>query len=175
VGFTEFMERKAQQEILKRALDAELTASTCIGMVFGPLWAMLEMGQPTRDQVHFAIDGWLDAWQRVRHLSDRNFHRNRPHYLVRPNFLLSPLLEGFESQLKANRLDEQSDAATILARVKEDYTQLMGKLFEFHRWAIDEAGPILRLNLAAYEDKAAKRAQQTWQPAVREFLKAMDE
>jgi len=175
LGYTEFMERKAQQEMLKRALDAELTASTCIGMVFGPLWMMLEMGQPTRDQVHYAIDGWLDAWQRVRHLSDRNLHRNRPHYLIRPNIRLSALLGEFGSELKANRLDEQSDAATIVARVKEAFLQLSINLFEFHRWAMDEAGPMLGLNLASYEGKAAKRAQKTWQPAVREFLKAMDE
>jgi len=175
VGFAEFMERKAQQEMLKRALDAELTASTCIGMAYGPVWMALEMGHPTRDQVDTVIDGWLDDWQRVRHLSDRNLHRNRPHYLVRPNVRLSPLLEEFESQLKANRLDEQSDTATIVARVKEAFLQLSFNLFEFHRWAIDQAGPIVGLNLAAYEGKAAKRAQKTWQPAVRAFLEAMDE
>jgi len=175
MGFAKFMERKAQQEMLKRALDAELTASTCIGMLYGPVWCTLEGGHPTRDQVDTVIDGWLDDWQRVRHLSDRNLHRNRPHYLVRPNILLSPLLEEFGSQLKVNRSDEQSDTATIVSRVKEAWLQLMSSLLEFHRWAMDDAGPMVGLNLASYEAKATKRAQKAWQPALRALLEGMDQ
>jgi hypothetical protein len=175
VGFSEFMERKAQQEILKRALDAELTAGTCNGMLYGPVWMALEYNHATRDQVDTFIDHWLDDWQFVRHLSDRNLHRNRPHYLVRPNVRLSPLLEEFESQLKANRLDAQSDTATIFGRVKEAVIQLSTNLYEFHRWAMDDAGPMIGLNLASYEDKAARRAQKTWQPAVRALLEGEDQ
>ena len=175
MGFNQFMERKAQQEILKRAIDAELIAATCVGMVFGPLWMVLETGDPTRDQVDTALEGWLNAWQHVRHLSDRNLHRNRPYYLVQPNVRLSPLLEEFEGQLKRNLSDGESDAATIVARVKQAFLELSTRLFEFHQWAKNEAGPVLSLNLESYESTAAKRAQKYWQPALRALFEAMDQ
>lgn len=175
MGFAQFMERKAQQEILKRALDAEMTAGCCLGMVVGPAIIMMEMGQPAREEVHYALDGFLDAWQRVRQLSDRNLERNRPYYTIQPNVRLSPLLEKFERELWANRADDKSEPAEIVARVKDAYMEETFGLFEFHRWAVDQAAPMIGLDLAAYEPKAAKRAQRVWEPAVRAMTAAMDD
>jgi len=173
MGFTEFMERRAQQELLKRAMEAGWTASTCIGMVAGPLWAILEMGQPTRAQVDAVLSDWLRSWQSVRRLSDRNLYRNRPYYLIHPNRRLSPLLARFEEQLSLNLADRQSDVSTIVARVKDAYMKVVFELLEFNRWAKEEAGPLTGFDAARYDDTAVRRAQRYWEPTVRELKKAL--
>jgi len=67
-----FLEKKAQQEMMKRAIDAAWVGCTCIGMVIGPLVIAFENINITRTDLNNTIDIWMDHWQRdVQHLSDR--------------------------------------------------------------------------------------------------------
>ena len=148
MGYTSWMEKKAQQTGLKRAMEAAWTAANCIGMVYGPLTIALEMGPAGRAAVDSLIDDWLRAWRGVRHLSDRNLKRNRAHDVVRPNEVLSPILERFEQELEGIRGAPELDASSMLARLKDVYTGTMHQLaFEFNEWA-ESVGPLIDFEAA---------------------------
>jgi hypothetical protein len=72
-----FLEKKAQQEMMKRAIDAAWVATTCIGMVIAPLVVAAEMGggNIAKSDLKKAIDIWVRQWQLdVQLLSDRKFN-----------------------------------------------------------------------------------------------------
>ena len=168
MGFLSFMENRAQQEILKRAMEAGWTASTCGGMVFGPLLMLMETGGANRQAVRGLIDNWLAAWQNVRYLSDRNLHRNREWHAVRPNEVLSPILARFEQELVSFRSDNTLDGQALLARVKEEMNGMVQELFEFNEWTISR-GPRVGLDASKYEPKAVRRGKKYWASTIREF------
>ena len=169
---TKWMERKAQQGMLKRAMEAGWTASTCVGMVFGPLAAALEMGNAARSDVNQLIDDWLQAWREVRELSDRNLHRNRPHYDVRPNAVLSPILLKFEREMSELRRTADSDGPRTTAALKEIYTETIDDLRVFNEWA-KAVGPDIDFDATKYEETAVKKAQRHWEPTVKQLRKMM--
>lgn len=173
MGYGSWMEKKAQRAMLKRAMEAAWTAANCIGMVYAPLTIAMEMGSASRADVEGLIDDWLRAWRNMRHLSDRNLKRNRAHYAVRPNEVLSPILMRFEEELESIHQAPELDASSMLARLKDVYTGTMHELaFEFSEWA-ESAGPLIDFDAAKYTDEAVRRAQKYWEPTVRELTKAM--
>lgn len=176
MGFTSFMERKAQEQLSKRAMEAQWTAGNCIGMVFGPLSialeTALETGNADRSEVEDFIDDWLEAWRDVRHLSDRNLHRNRDYHLVRPNEALSPILLEFEEELNSIRRSPELTASEMTARIKDAYLATMQELLEFNEW-IKEKGPLIGFDAAKYEAEAVRRGQKYWRPTVAEMAKRM--
>lgn len=169
---TNWMEKKAQQEMLKRAMEAGWTASTCIGMAFGPLAVALEMGNASRSDVDQLLDDWLRVWEDVRKLSDRNLHRNRPYYEVRPNEMLSPILLEFEQALLRVRQDADLDGASAMAALKEIYMATTVELFEFNEWA-KSVGPSVSFDSTKYEGTAVRKAQGYWAPTVRRLQRMM--
>lgn len=167
-----WMEKKAQQEMLKRAMEAGWIASTCVGMVFGPLAVALEMGNASRSDVDQLIDDWLETWRDVRKLSDRNLHRNRPYYEVRPNEVLSPVLLRFETALVAIRQAPHPDGQSTIAALKQEYMTTTQELLEFHQWA-KSVGPYIDFDSTKYEERAVKKAHGYWAPTVRRLQKMM--
>ena len=168
MGLTAFLEKRAQREILKRAIDGAWAASTCIGMVFGPLTQMLETTGAGKADVIQLVDTWLSAWRDVRHLSDRNLHRNRDDYEVKPNERLSPILLRFEEELVSIQGRDLSQPDEVLAAVKEATTATVVELYEFNNWA-QAVGPSVGLDAEKYEGKAVAKAQRLWQPTLREL------
>ncbi len=57
-----FMEKKAQQGMLKLAMQAAWIATTCIGMVYGPLCYAHEAGGADKSAVDELIHQWLRHW-----------------------------------------------------------------------------------------------------------------
>jgi hypothetical protein len=167
-----FMEKKAQQEMLKRAMDTSWAASCCIGMVFGPLAAAVEQGNPNRTTVNSLIDDWLAAWRTVRQLSDRNLHRNRDWYAIQPNKVLSPILLEFEQRLESVRALPGSDGQATILGVKEAYLATAQELLEFNEWA-KSVGPEIDFDAKKYEDHAARQAQRYWEPTARKLAEMM--
>jgi hypothetical protein len=141
-------------------------------MVFGPLAAVLEMGNAGRSDVNQLIDDWLRAWRNVRKLSDRNLHRNRPYYEVQPNEVLSPILLRFETTLLTIRQTPDLDGHCAMVSLKEAYVKTTGELLEFHRWS-KAVGPYIDFDAAKYEETAVKKAQRYWAPSVRRLKRMM--
>ena len=172
MGFISYMEKRAQREMLKRAMEAAWTAGNCGGMVFGPLTVALEMGNASRTNVEGLIDDWLIAWRGVRHLSDRNLKRNRDYYAVRPNTVLSPILMKFEQELESIRRLPDLDGPAMLAKVKDANFAMMQDTVQFNEWA-KSSGSLIDFDATKYEGEAVKRGQKYWERTVREFSKAM--
>lgn len=175
MGYVSHMERRAQQALLKRAMEGAWTAGNCMGMVFGPLCvaleAALEAGKAGKIDVELLIDEWLEAWRVVRHLSDRNLKRNRDHYVVRPNMVLSPILLKFQERLESIRHSSDMDAPTMLAKVNDTMFTTFKDLFEFNGWA-KSVGPLIAFDTVKYEPAAVRRGQRFWERTAREFYKA---
>ena len=173
MGYISYMERKAQQGLLKRAMEASWIAVTCPGMVFGPLLIMLETavesGKAHRQDVDIFIDTWLQAWQRIRHLSDRNLIRNRVYYAVRPNEDLSRILAEFEQELGSIRSASQLSPSETVSRIKATMSDTVSKLLEYNEWA-KWAGSLIEFNSLKYEDKAVRRAHKYWASTVRALV-----
>ena len=169
---TTWMEKKAQQEMLKRAMEAGWTASTCIGMLVVPLAVVLEMDNASRSDVDQLLDDVLRAWQGVRRLSDRNLHRNRPYYEVRPNEVLSPILLEFEQALWRLREDADLDGASAIAALKGIYMATTTDLFGFNEWT-KSVGPNIGFDSAKHERTAVKKAQDYWAPMVKHLRRMM--
>lgn len=172
MGYTSYIEKRAQQELLKRAMEAAWTAANCIGMVFGPLSIALEMGDASRPDVERLVDDWLGAWRDVRHLSDRNLERNRDYYIIRPNEVLSPILFSFEQKLDSIRRSPELTGPAMLATVKDASVAATQDLFEFNEWAKSK-GPLIDFDAAKYEEEAVRRGQKYWERTVRELKKMM--
>jgi hypothetical protein len=176
MGYVSFMEKRAQREMLKRAMEAAWTAGNCNGMVFGPLCMALEgalqRGSANKTNVEGLIDDWLRAWRGVQHLSDRNLKRNRDYYTVRPNVFLSPTLERFEQELESIRHSPDLDGPTMLAKIKDAMFTTMRELAEFNEWAKLQ-GPRIDFDAAKYEETAVRRGQRYWERTVRELSKAV--
>jgi hypothetical protein len=171
-GFlTRKIEKQAQQEIMKRAMDAAWIASTCIGMVIGPTATYLEMGNATKSDVNNAMDAWLRGWRDVQQLSDRNLHRNREYHVVRPNVTLSTILSGFGLQLESIR-SSALEPSQMLQQVKEAYTTTTVELLDWLKWA-KQAGGLIDFDGDKYELEAVQRAQTHWASTVRELKKRM--
>ena len=172
MGFNDFMEKRAQKQLLMRAMDASWVAATCSGMVFGPLALMLESavqtGKAQRQDVDDFIDNWLESWQQVRHLSDRNLTRNRHYYEVRPNEMLSPILSDFQMELESIRASSKIGPSEAVERLKCEMYDNVKKLQGFNEWA-ESAGRLIDFDTKKYEPKAVKRAQNYWEPTVRAF------
>ena len=121
MGFNDFMEKRAQRLMLQRAMEAYWVAYTS-DLVFGPLVTMLgiavETGKAQRHDVDDFLDNWLQTWQPVRHLSDRNLNRNRDYYIVRPNEVLSPILSDFQKGLESIRASSQLGPSEAVAEMK---------------------------------------------------------
>ena len=172
MGFTSYMEKHAQQGMLKRAMEAAWTAGNCGGMVFLPLCAALETGNASRSDVERLIDDWLIAWSGVRHLSDRNLKRNRDYHAVRPNVALSPILMDFQQQMEFIRHSSDLNGSDMLAKVKDAGFALMQDMIQFNEWA-KSAGSLIDFDAAKYESEAVRRGQKYWERTVRELSKAM--
>jgi hypothetical protein len=170
-----FLEKKAQQEMMKRAIDAAWVGCTYIGMVIGPLAVAFDVERVTRPRLNEIIDTWLRQWQHdVQHLSDRNLHRNRDYHLVRPNLKLSPILAGFASQLQSIRASATLEPSQMLQAVKEACTTTTGELFDWFNWTkSSEVRSLIDFDASKYEPQAVQRAQKFWTPTVNEIKKAM--
>jgi len=172
MGYTSFMENRAQRTMLKRAMEASWTASNCGGMVFLPLTMAMKEGEANKEAVLGLIDNWIESWQGVRHLSDRNLNRNREYYTVRPNVLLSPILSRFEVELTTLRNSPNIDAELMLTQVNELFLGTAHELHEFTEWA-KSAGASLGFDAAKYEAEAVSRGQKYWAKTVRELTEMM--
>ena len=168
MGIVSFMETRAQREILKRAVEAAWAASTGIGMVFGPLTLAMEHGAASQSELNRLIDEWLAKWASVRYLSDRNIHRNRDYYEVRPNERLSPILLDFDSRLRAIRASQYAGSTEMVAAVKDAYTETILELKQFLDWA-RSAGPSVGLDYSKFETVAGTKGQKYWGPTLREL------
>lgn len=169
-NYISYMERGAQQGMLKRAMDAAWIASTCIGMVYGPLSIALETGGADKSVVDEMVRQWLRHWQDIRNMSDRNLHRNRDYYQVRPNEILSPILARFESRLESILSLESS--TEMLVAVKDAYMATLHELIEFNQWA-NSIGSSIDFDAAKYDEQAVRRAHRYWSPTVRQLQKMM--
>jgi len=170
MGFNDFMEKRAQRLMLQRAMEASWVASTCSGMVCGPmvmaLESAVETGKARRQNVDAFLDNWLRDWQLVRHLSDRNLSRNRDYYIVRPNEVLSPILSDFQRGLESIRASSQLSPSEAVGRIKEEMFGITKKLLGFNEWA-ESAGKLIDFEAKQYEPQAVKRAHKYWAPTVR--------
>ncbi len=171
MGYVEWMEKRAQQEMLKRAMEAAWTVSCCIGMVFGPLCTAFEASNVPREEVDALIDHWREAWKDVQHLSDRNLGRNREHYFIRPNVMLSPILMRLAQSLEAIRNTANLDAPAVLVALKDAYLCTVSELYEFNKWA-KASGPTIGFDASKYEPEAVKRGQRYWESTVRDLNRA---
>jgi hypothetical protein len=175
MGYITFMEKNAQRQMLKRAMEASWTASNCIGMVLGPLSIGFEVAiderKASRPDVEAFIDDCLEAWQVVRRLSDRNLRRNREYYAVRPNLILSPILLSFEQNLESIRYSPDLDSAVMLTKFKDAYISAISQLHDFNTWA-KSAGALIGFDSDSYEAQAVRRGQQYWQSTVRQLVGA---
>jgi len=163
MGFTEWMEKKAQQSLCRRAMEAAWTGMTCIGMVYGPLTLMLKSGSPTTGDVLELTEAWLSDWTWVCQLSDRNLRRNRAEYLVRPNLVLSPILADFLQTLLSIRA-KLTDPQEMLEKIHDAQLNTTASLFEFNNW-IKEEGKLIGFDAERYQDVAAQRSQRVWRKA----------
>jgi hypothetical protein len=171
-----FLEKKAQQEIMKRAIDAAWIGCTCIGMVIGPLVIAFENMNINRTDLNNTINIWVNRWQReVQYLSDRNVHRNREYYAVQPNLILSPILARFSSRLESVRAAPASvESAQMIPPLKEAYTETVKELYGFLEWTkSSEVRSLIDFDASKYEPQAVQRAQKYWTPAVNEIKKSL--
>ncbi len=169
MGIMGFMEKKVQQRLLKSSMEAAWIASTCIGMVFGPLLLAMEMGSVRKarnSDVNEFIKNWLGAWEEVRHLSDRSLQTSRDDYQIRPDERLSPILSRFESKLRSIQFSDSSGPLEMLAAVKEAYEDTAKELMDFRDW-IKSSGPNIGFNATEHENSAVAKAQKYWAQTLR--------
>ena len=175
MGFVDFMETRAQRELTKRAIDASWVASCGIGMVFGPLCLAVESSvqanEAGREEVDSLVRGWLESWERVRHLSDRNLHRNRAYHAVRPNLELSPALESMDTELRALLASSELSASDAVERCKECNSATMLAIYEFQKW-VKQVAPMIGFNPEGYENGAVRKGQMYWKATVKQLMDA---
>ena len=171
MGLLTWMEKKAQQGVLKVAMQVGWTASCCISMVFLPLTIALKEGQAKPQDVRQLIGDQIDAWKKVLQLSDRNLHRNREYHEIKPNRVLSPILLGFEHQLVRIGESHDLDVPARLEALEQAQLGVIKELFDFHQWA-KAAGPLIGFDSAGYEDTAARIGQEYWASTLQQLMKA---
>jgi hypothetical protein len=177
-GMASFLEKKAQQEMMKRAIDAAWVATTCIGMVIAPLVVATEMGgsKIAKSDLNKAIDTMVLQWRfDVQRLSDRNIDRNREYYAVQPNLILSPILDRFAYALQSIQAAPPSvEAAQMIQALKEAYTSAVKELLDFFQWSkSSEVHSLIDFDAAKYEPQAVRKAQNYWKPTVNEIKKML--
>ena len=169
MGFTNWMEKNAQQSLCRRAMEAAWAGLTCIGMVYGPLTLMLKSGNPTRQDVREFTEALLSDWTRVCELSDRNLHRNRAEYIVRPNQVLSPRLAALLPTL-LSILARADDPQETLEKIHDAQLRTTADLAEFNEW-INEHGKLIGFDAEQYTDVAAQRSQRMWTTRQQELAR----
>lgn len=172
MGYSAWAERQAQVGMLKRAVDASWIAQCAIGMIWGPLLLALKSTEQGISEQFWreVMKQWDGDWKGVRHFSDRNLGRNRDHYDVRPNLVLSPILRDTEVRVRAIEAPPGSPAA--LDQFYDAVLATVGPLYEFGQWSV-EAGRYLRTDMEVYQDSAASKAQRYWRGRQRELAKWM--
>ena len=165
-----FIDKKVQQKLLKQAMETAWVASTCIGMVYAPLFVALEAGGADTALVRMDIGEWLRHWQDIRNQSDRNLHLNRDHHQIRPNEILSPILAHFEEELESARSLESSE--DMLRAVKSAYMAVLQELFDFNE-LVKSAGSYIGFNAAGYKEQAVSKAQRYWGPVVKQLWEGL--
>jgi len=173
-GWADRVEARAQRGLMKSAVDASWVAACGIGMVYGPILAMMEAAsEPTRPQVLDSLRLWLEGWQSVQNLSDRNLHRNRPSHLVAPNLLLSPILEGFSRGI-GQVLQTPRDAPELVEAVRSVVDHTIQELGDFQTWTKSRSAlELVGFDGTSYEDEAMRKGQEYWKGTVQALMQGM--
>lgn len=172
MGLVDYLEKKAHQTWLKRAMDISWTCANGIGMVFGPLTLVLQEASKSSDivaAIEELIDHWLIDWQNLQNQSARILGESRDDYGIRSHAVLSSMMSRFQRELEAIRSDPHLDGPAMLAKVMalnsetaRDFT------FRFNEW-LESEGAQIGFNPAKYQDKAVRKAHKSWEPTVRQM------
>jgi hypothetical protein len=156
-----WLERRAQQELCRRAMDTAAVANIGVALFLAQLSQDCCAEEQDHESVSLWASTWRRAWSEVRSICDRNLHRDRPHYDVQPFGYLSQILSLFDQHLARIEQADPVEAPKRTQYATEAGQQIICALADYHLW-MASMGRLVDFDADKYLGEAARKAQRFW-------------